>query len=61
MAVNKLELRNEPWLFQLYLLKVYSDNMSLFLEVVTYETPYFKKKTPNGAILAVSHNPAVVF
>ena len=35
--------------------------MSLFLEVVTYETPYLKKKTPHGAILVVSHNPAVVF
>lgn len=45
MAVNKLELRYEPLLFQSYLLKIYLDNMSLFLVVVTYETPYFKKPT----------------
>lgn len=43
MAVNKLELRYEPLLFQSYLLKIYLDNMSLFLVVVTYEAPYLKK------------------
>ena len=42
MALNKLELRYERLLFQSYLLKIYLDNMSLFLEVVTYETPYIK-------------------
>ena len=59
MAVNKLELRYEPLLFQSYLLKIYLDNMSLFLVVVTYETPYLKN--PHRAISVVSHNPAVVF